>query len=190
LGSSGKSLKVFFPTIEDWKTKGNDKFLKAFIRLCKDKKDVFLYCIDWGKDSKKAKELLSLPQVKERVKIIPGPISRDQMSEYIAKSDIVADQFNSGSFTRLGIESFIFGIPLLINLDEKLHSSLHGEAPPVINAKNEEEIYTKLNNYCTSKDGLSQIGIKAREWGQKHFDIQKNIERYIEIYENILSKKS
>jgi len=190
LSSSGKSLTVFFPTIEDWKTKGNDKFLKAFIRLCKDKKDVFLYCIDWGKDSKKAKELLYLPQVKERVKIIPGPISRDQMSEYIAKSDIIADQFNSGSFTRLGIESFIFGIPLLINLDEKLHSSLHGEAPPVINAKNEEEIYTKLNNYCTSKDGLSQIGIKAREWGQKHFDIQKNIERYIEIYENILSKKS
>jgi len=184
----GKSLSIFLPTVEDWKTKGNDKFLKAFVRLCKEKLDVFLYFVDWGKDSSKAKELLSHSQVRERVKIIPGPITREKMVEYMEKSDIVAEQFNSGSFTRLGIEAFTFGIPLLINLDEELHADLHGEAPLVINGKDETEIYTKLKEFLDSKNRLEEIGIKAQQWCNKNFDLQKNIDRYIEIYENIYDK--
>jgi len=183
-----KSLTIFFPTMEDWGIKGNDKFLKAFVKLCKEDCDVFLYYVDWGKDSEKAKELLNLPKVKEKTKIIQGPISRKEMTHYMEKSDIIADQFNSGSFTRLGIESFIFGIPLLINLDENLHANLHGEAPPIINGKNEEEIYSKLKELVHSSEVLDEIGRKAHEWGIKHFDLKKNIEKYIQIYENILKK--
>ena len=183
-----KSLTIFFPTMEDWETKGNDKFLKAFVKLCKENCDVFLYYVDWGKDSEKAKELLNLPKVKEKTIIIKGPISREEMSQYMEKSDIVADQFNSGSFTRLGIEAFIFGIPLLINLDEKLHTDLHGEAPPIINGKNETEIYSKLKELVHSRELINEIGRKAQEWGTKHFDLKKNIEKYIQIYENILKK--
>jgi len=105
------------------------------------------------------------------------------------KSDIVVDQFNSGSFTRLGIEAFANGTPLLINLDEQLHSTLHGEAPKVINVKNEEEVYLKLKYFLKSKKELNEIGIKSREWKERHFDLQKNVDKYIEIYENILNKK-
>ena len=186
--SEKKSLTIFFPTIEDWATKGNDKFLKAFVRLCKEDYDVFLYFLDWGIDSKKSKILINIPKVKEKTKIISGPISREEMSQYMNKSDIVADQFNSGSFTRLGIEAFIFGIPLLINLDEKIHTDLHGEAPPIINGKNEEEIYSKLKELIHSREILDEIREKAQEWGKKHFDLKKNIEKYIHIYENILKK--
>jgi len=183
-----KSLVIFLPTLEEWKTKGNDKFLKAFVKLCKEQEDVFLYYIDWGNDSEKAKEMLQMPDVKERVKIIPGPIPKKEMYELMEKSDILADQFNSGSFTRVGIEAFTFGIPLLVNLDEKLHSSLHVDSPQIINGKNEEEIYSKMKNYCRSKEGLAEIGINAQKWALKNFDLQKNIEKYIQIYENIISK--
>jgi len=185
----GDDLRIFFPTTEDWKTKGNDKFLKAFVRLCKENFNIFLYHVDWGKDSLKSKKILSMPEVKERMEIIPGPISREKMAEYMQKSDIVADQFNSGSFTRLGIEAFANGTPLLINLDEQLHSTLHGEAPKVINVKNEEEVYLKLKYFLKSKKELNEIGIKSREWKERHFDLQKNVDKYIEIYENILNKK-
>lgn len=181
-----KGFAIFFPTIENWETKGNDKFLRAFVRLCKEKLDVFLYYVDWGKDSAKAKKILL--QKAQNVEIIPGPISREKMSEYMEKSDIVADQFNSGSFTRLGIEAFAFGIPLLINLDEKLHETLHGDAPPVINGKSEEEIFTKLKLLTQSKSTLLEMGRNAQQWTTKHFDLEKNVKRYIEIYENILKK--
>jgi len=184
-----KSLVIFLPTVEEWKTKGNDKFLKAFVKLCKEQENIFLYYIDWGKDSLKAKEMLLLPHVNERVKIIPGPISKEEMFAFMEKSDILADQFNSGSFTRVGIEAFTFGIPLLINLDEKLHSSLHDGSPRVINGKSEDEIYSKLKKFCRSKEGLAEIETNAQEWVSKNFDLQKNIEKYIQIYENIISKK-
>jgi len=183
-----ESLTIFFPTAELWNIKGNDKFLKAFVRLCKDKENVFLYYVDWGFDSDKAKNLLSHPEVKKRMELIPGPISREKMVEYMEKSDILADQFNSGSFTRVGIEAFTFGIPLLINLDEKLHCELHGEAPPVINANSEDEIYSKLKELVKSKDTLKRIGKESQEWGKKHFDLNKNIDRFVEIYERLLKK--
>lgn len=186
--SEDKPLTLFFPTWEIWETKGNEKFLKAFVKLCKENKNVYLYFIDWGIDSPKAKKLLSAPQVKKRVEIIQGPISREKMSEYMEKSDILVDQFNSGSFTRIGIEAFTFGIPILINLDEELHAELHGESPPVINAKNEDEIYLKLNNFVNDKAMLKTIANEAQEWALKNFDLQKNIDKYIEVYEIILRK--
>ena len=181
-------LSIFLPTAEIWDTKGNDKFLQAFIKLCKDDENVFLYYVDWGKDSSKAKELLNMPKVKEKVKIIPGPISREIMREIMEKCDILVDQFNSGSFTRMAIEAFNFEIPILINLDEKLHAELHGDVPPVINAKNEEEIYAKLKEFTHSKDMLKKIAKEAKLWSDKNFDLQKNVSKYIEIYEKILKK--
>ena len=185
---SPEKLSIFLPTSEIWSTKGNDKFLQAFIKLCKDDENVFLYYVDWGKDSSKAKELLNMPKVKEKVKIIPGPISREMMSEIMEKCDILVDQFNSGSFTRMAIEAFSFEIPVLINLDEKIHRELHEESPSVINAKNEDEIYIKLKELVHSKDVLKKISKEAKLWSNKNFDLQKNVEKYIDIYERILNK--
>lgn len=179
-------LTIFHPTSQDWEMKGNDKFLKGFVRLCKENLNVFLYYVDWGKDSKKSKEILDVSYVKDKVKIIPGPISREEMGNYMEISDILADQFNSGSFTRTGIESLVFGIPLLLNLDEVLHKTLHGEAPPVINTQNESDVYTKLKELVNSKNLLKDISKRSQEWGRNHFDLKKNVQRYVEIYEKIL----
>ena len=181
-------LKIFHPTGQDWEMKGNYKFLKAFIRLCKEKQDVFLYYVKWGKDVSKASKLLDDPDVKKRIHFILGPISREEMTEYMSKSDILVDQFNSGSFTRTGIESFAFGIPLMLNLDEKLHEELHGEIPSIINAQTEDKIYDQLKKYVKSKDGLLEIGINGQKWGNKYFNLEKNVEKFIEIYKNILHK--
>lgn len=182
-----KDLRIFHPLAQNWEMKGNEKFLKAFVKLCKEKENVFLYFVDWGKDASKAKEILSVPEVKERIEIIPGPISRDKMIEYMAKSDILADQFNSGSFTRTGMEALVYGIPLLVNLNIDLHESLHGGCPPVINAKN-DEIYTKLKDLINSKDQLLEIGEKARNWALNEYDMNKIIEKYISIYQTIHKK--
>jgi glycosyltransferase involved in cell wall biosynthesis len=186
--NENKHLIIFHPTGQDWEMKGNDKFLRAFVRLCKEQKDVFLYYVRWGKDAEKADRLLDNPDVKKRMEIVDGPISRQKMAEYMQKSDILAEQFNSGSFTRTGIESFMFGIPLMVNLDEDLHRDLHGEAPPVINVKNEEAIYEKLSYFINSKDELIDYSEKSNQWGRKHFDLVTNVTKFIQIYENIILK--
>ena len=181
-------LRIFHPTGQNWVMKGNDKFLKGFVKLCKDKKNLFLYYVDWGKDAEKAKQLLNDPDVQQRIEIIPGPISREKMVEFMAKSDLLADQFNSGSFTRTGIEALQFGIPLLLNFDEKIHLELHGDLPPVINAKNEAEIYSKLNDLINSKEELIKMGNLAKAWGKKHFDLDTNINKFVDLYQKILFK--
>jgi len=183
-----KSLKLFHPLTQNWKEKGNDKFLKAFVSLCKEDVDVFLYYIDWGEDSAKAKEILKHPILKDKIEIISGPIPKEKMLEYMKKSDILVDQFNSGSFTRTGIEGLNFGIPLLINFNEDLHTSLFGESPPVFNAKNEEEIFSKIKDLVHSKDKIIEVAKKSQKWVKTHYDKEKNIKKYLEIYEKILGK--
>lgn len=185
--SVGSGLKIFLPTMEDWNLKGNDKFLKAFVRLCKEDKDVFLYYVDWGKDAQRAKELLTLPEVKNKVEIIPGPIPRQKVSEFMEKSDLMVEQFNTGAFTRIGMEAFAFGLPILINLNKKIHQDLHGDLPDVLNVKNENEIYDKLIEILDGTDQLERIATNAKNWLEKHFDLNKNIEKYIQIYNRIVS---
>jgi glycosyltransferase involved in cell wall biosynthesis len=181
-----KRLIIFSPTAQLWELKGNDKFLRAFSRLCEEGYDVFLYLIDWGKDSSKAKEILNKPSIKNKVKIIPGPISRDKVAYYMSLSDILAEQFNTGSYTRVGIESFFFGLPVLIYLDEKVHKETHGSLPDIINAKTEDEIYEKLRYFCENKNDLEKMAENTRIWAKEQFDMQKNVDAYIEIYQSLV----
>ena len=186
--NENRVLKLFHPLTQNWKEKGNDKFLKAFVRLCKEDIDVFLYYIDWGEDSQNAKEILNHPKVKNRVEIIPGPVSKERMLEYMKKSDILIDQFNSGSFTRTGIEGLNFGIPLLINFDKELHDSLFGESPPVFNARNEDEVFTCIKDLVNSKDKITEVAKKSQKWVKTHYDKEKNIQKYLQVYQEILGK--
>jgi glycosyltransferase involved in cell wall biosynthesis len=181
-----KTLKIFLPTMEDWDLKGNDKFLKAFVRLCKENKDLFLYYVDWGKDAQKAKDLLNVPSVKNKVEIIPGPIPREKVVEYMKKSDLMVEQFNTGAFTRIGMEAFAFGLPILINLNEKIHLDLHGDLPDVINVKTSDGIYERLSAILQDKSKLTEISVNAQNWLKNHFDLNTNIEKYIQIYKKIL----
>lgn len=181
-----KMFTIFLPTAEIWETKGNEKFLEAFVRLCKERDNVKLFYVDWGPDSEKAKKLLGLPNISEKVEIIPGPISREKMSEYMSKSDLLVDQFNSGSFTRMAIEAFKFGIPILINIDEDIHRELHGESPPVINAKTSDEIFKKLKELADSKHMLQKISHDAKSWYERNYALEKTLSKYIEIYKRII----
>ena len=181
-----KILTMFLPTAEIWKTKGNDKFLQAFIKLCKEKNNIKLFFVDWGPDSQKAKKLLGISYVADKVEIIPGPISREKMSEYMGKSDLLVDQFNSGSFTRMAVEAFKFGIPVLINIDEEVHKEVHGESPPVINATTSDEIFIKLKALSDSKDILQKIANDAKIWYEKNYELEKTLSKYVEVYKRIM----
>jgi len=46
----------------------------------------------------------------------------------------------------------------------------------------------KLKEFTHSKDMLKKIAEKAKLWSDKNFDLQKNVSKYIEIYEKILKK--
>lgn len=180
-------LTLFHPMTQNWEMKGNDKFLRAFVKICKEKKNIFLYLVLWGPNEKDALELLSIPEVNEHIEIIKGPISRQKMIEFMSKSDVIVEQFNSGSFTRVGMEAMEFGLPVLMNLDEESHNKLYGECPVVINSK-QDYIYEKLVELIESKIDINFISNKAKEWFTKYYDNNKIIEKYIEVYECILKK--
>ena len=181
-------LRIFMPTAQLWDLKGNEKFLRAFVRLCKEDKNIHLYYIGWGRDAGRAQGLLSEPKAARRTTMIPGPISREEMAGYMSSSDILADQFNTGSFTRMGIEAFHFGIPILVNLDHPLYQRTHGDMPSVLQCATENDIYRKISWSLENRDRLESIASDSQKWVMRHFDIQKNIDRHVELYQKILKK--
>ena len=63
------------------------------------------------------------------------------------------------------------------------------EGPPVVNVCTQEEIFRKMLELSQNKDELISIGKKSREWVLKTHHWESAIERYIGLYENILSKQ-
>ena len=181
-------LRIFMPTAQLWDLKGNEKFLRAFVRLCKEDKNIHLYYVGWGRDAGMAQRLLSEPKAAKRTTMIPGPISREEMASYMSISDILADQFNTGSFTRTGIEAFHFGIPILVNLDYPLYQKTHGDLPSVLQCATENDIYKKISWSLENRDRLESMASDSQKWVMRHFDLQKNIDRHVELYQKILKK--
>ena len=182
------TLKIFHPTAQLWDLKGNENFLRAFARLCSEGRNVYLYYVDWGRDSQRAKSILAEPEAARRTKVIPGPVSRETLSEFMSKSDVLADQFNTGSFTRMGIEAFYFGIPVMLYLDEGLYRQAHGDLPDTLQCRTEPQIYEKILWAMDNKDRLKVMAAASREWVLRHFDLQKNVDRHVELYQKILKK--
>ena len=60
--SDNKIFTVFHPTRHDWKDKGNDIFLRAFVRFAKENKNVHLITINHGIDSERSMELVNIPE--------------------------------------------------------------------------------------------------------------------------------
>ncbi len=180
---------IFHPTVQDWKMKGNDTFLRAFVKLCKERDDFLLIYIDWGVDSQKARSLLDLPFVRNKVKVLPGPINRKEMAYYISHANVVVDQFVSGSYNRMALEAFALSKPVIASFDAELHKDLYGEAPPVFATNSEDELYNGLKILIDSKDLPKELGKRSRDWVIKYHNMDRCIDKFMGVYKAVIDNE-
>lgn len=181
---------IFHPTFQDWEQKGNDRLLKSFVRLCHERNDVHLILIKRGKDFQKSLELLKDPHCAGKYKILNSTVNQAELPELYNDADVVADAFIHGSTGLIGQEAMSCGKPLIQYADEDLYMKLYGEIPPIINAKNENDVYDVLKNLIENRDAANTIGKQSREWLLKHHDPEKIMRKYLFIYEAIKENKN
>jgi len=77
------------------------------------------------------------------------------------------------------------GKPLIQYSDKKLYEKFYSEPPPILDARNEEQVYDRLSSLYENHDLASNVGNQSREWLVKHHNIQNLIKKYAYIYRAI-----
>ena len=178
-----EKIIIFHPTNQDWNDKGNDKFLRAFVRLSKKFNNVHLILIKRGKDFESSRKILEDKYSQDKFTILPQTLAQKDLSEWYLKADIIVDQFIVGSIGLIGQEAMACEKPVISYIDKDLHGKLYGEIPPIINAQTEDEIYDSLLQLMNDRNMIKKIGVESRKWLLKFHNSDLIIKKYILIYE-------
>ena len=173
---------IFHPTNHLWSYKKNDRFLRAFVKLAKERNDIHLIMINRGPDFDRSMEILNTPSTKGKFTVIDKTLEQNELLKFYNQADVVVDQFGVGSTGLIGQEVMACEKPLIQYIDKTLYETFYSEAPPIVNASNEEEIYVALSKLINDRELCKKIGKESREWLLKHHNHDKIIRKYIHVY--------
>jgi glycosyltransferase involved in cell wall biosynthesis len=177
--ASGDATVFFHPSHLDWSykgtdrssTKGNDRFIRAFGRFVREGNKGFLVILDRGVDRELSKQLITDLKISAHVKVLPE-LDRVDLIQWYRAADVVADQFDIGSFGTTALEAMACGKPVLIHIDAVSAHEAYGEVPPVLNARTEDEIYEQML-FVRDRGIREEIGAAARRFVLHHHDWRK-----------------
>lgn len=171
-------FKVNDPGIHRNSSKGNDRFLKAFIRAIKSGLNARCVVIDLGPDAKEALRIIKESGVEDRFEILK-PMSRELLFEQYTRADVIADNFDIGGLSCTTVEALSGGRPVICYINEPCSSLLFDkDLPPILNCWSEDEIFKQIMR-CGEKQFLVDQGILSREWVMRHIHWSVILERLI-----------
>lgn len=143
--------------------KGNDKFIKAFMRALKSGLNAKCIILDRGADKEIAKELIDKSDFRESFIWKPN-LSRNEYLKVLREVDVIVDQFDVGALGMIALEGMSQEKVIITYCNEyALKVQYNDILPPVLNCKTEDEIYEQIIK-CSNRDYLKTIGEKARGW--------------------------
>jgi len=173
-----KPLIFFHPSHLDWgetdnkpgrtSTKGNDRFIKAFIRACKKGLNANCVMLDRGPDKDNAKKLIT-ELGGEKFFTWKPQLSREELHKEMLNCDVVVDQFDIGGYGGISVEAMNHGKPVMIYIHPVCNSLTYGNEVPVINVYTENEIEQALMQ-CQKREYLDLLAQKGREWIARYMD--------------------
>ncbi|SMF33932.1 glycosyltransferase [Desulfovibrio gilichinskyi] len=164
-------IKIIFfhPSHLDWQvsdshkvrysSKGNDRFIRAFIRAIKNGMNAQCVILDRGSDSSEAHSIIDQSGVKESF-IWKKDLSRDELFQEFLNCHVVVDQFDVGGLGGIAAEAMASGRPVITYIEKNCSRLIYGgDTPPVMNCWSEDEIY----NQILACADLDMISVKAED---------------------------
>jgi glycosyltransferase involved in cell wall biosynthesis len=160
---------VFFPTRHDWVAgrgyadKGNDIFLRAFVRLRQSGRRLGLVCCRWGANVAESAALLADAGYAAHVHWT-APLGTVMFEKTALACDLIADQFKLGSFGGVFFKAMAVGRPVCTYLDPTLLATQFPTPPPVLNCRSTDEIVSRLAALLDQSDTVTALGLASRAW--------------------------
>ncbi len=185
------SLRLFHCSHIDWNysnfgvnrnsTKGNDKFIRAYIRAVKAGYNIKLTILERGPDKLVAKEMCDRAGISEYI-TWKSDLSRDELYEEILKSHVVVNMFAHGGAGGISYEAMALGRPVMQYANPDYFKLMYsGNIPPFINCRTEDEIYEKII-WCCQSDQLTSIGVDSSKWVTKYIDPENSLTGFLFYY--------
>jgi glycosyltransferase involved in cell wall biosynthesis len=163
----GAELIIIAPARQNWKIKGNQKYIRAFARLLDSGVRAVLIVPAWGQEIERSRQLCRELGIAERVRWIP-PMSEPLLARHYRAADIVLDQFQLGVFGLISAKAMACGRPVLTSYDHSHHEWCFSEQAPVISCEEDEAIAAAMAELAASPEKRRRIGQAARAWIMQH----------------------
>ena len=143
-------------------TKGNDRFLRAFMRAVRAGADIRCIILDRGSDRHVARRMIDESGVADRFEW-RAEVTQREFTGLFGHADIVVDQFDVGGLGAIAVEAMALGKPVMIHLDTDCLSLVYDDPPPVLNWCSEEETFEAIMAN-QDREALRRLGDEAEAW--------------------------
>ena len=179
-------LILFSPSSQNWDIKGNDRALRGFAQLVRaDRPDAVLVLTEWGLELDRSRALVGELGIGANVRWLP-PQPKPLMIDAYRGADIVLDQFLIGTFGAVAPEAMACGTAVIMAFDPAIHEWCFAEQPPVVSAREPDEVYRELRRLGEDAEERARLGRAGRAWIERHHGWQLVVDRYLSLYEEVL----
>jgi len=169
------------------KTKGIDLNLKAIAKLKQKYPDIIYLIIGKGKEKKNLKKLVNELNLKNMV-IFIGEVSHYEVMEYMTSCDIFSlPSWNEG-FGVVYIEAMAHGKPVIGCKGEGIEDFVeNGKTGLLVKPKDVDSLAKALGFLLSNIDEAKIIGKRSQKVVLENYTWEKNTEKTIEIYREVLT---
>ena len=162
----------------DKKWKGSHIGLNAFARFAAAHPGARVVLIGWGEHTTELMDELDRRGLKGRYVRVPTS-GKKKVVDYLRSADAVLDQFVIGYYGATALEAMATGVPVIMNLARDQYDALCPTgAPPVLDARSEEEAAAQLERLAVSADERARIGAESRQWVERNHGVDVWRSRY------------
>lgn len=160
----------FVPSRVDYEWKGQDRLLRALVRLDRERRasNVHLIFSGWGNDFDKARQFVHDNGLEKRITFLDCALSKPLLYQFYLSADFVVDQFIIGMCGTSAVEAMACGAPLITWINTTVERPWG--FPPVLQARTEDEIATVLTDLSEGRPDLDHAGARLQEWIARTYD--------------------
>ncbi|MGE6992009.1 hypothetical protein ACQKIK_01145 [Pseudomonas sp. NPDC047961] len=166
------------PARQNWKIKGNYKYIDALRLLRAEGKKVSLIIPAWGQDIQESKSYAAKLGVNEYIRWIP-PVAESTLIKMFSSFDFVLDQFELGVFGLITPKALACGGVVITSYDEHVHDWCFGEHPPLLSANSADTIAERIISVISGLGGSARR-TASRNWFMTYHSKRVVTERLIE----------
>lgn len=182
-----KGKKVILSVSHLIKTKGIDLNIKAIAKLKQKYPNIIYLIIGEGEEKKKLKKIVSELNLQDRA-IFVGEVSHYKVMEYMASCDIFSlPSWNEG-FGVVYLEAMAQGKPVIGCQGEGIEDFVeHGKTGLLIKPKDVDSLVKAMDFLLSHPSEAKDIGKRAQELVLRNYTWEKNAEKTIKIYQEVLN---
>jgi len=160
----------FVPSRIDYEWKGQDRLLRALVRLERAERasNVHLIFSGWGHDFDRARQFVHDNDLEKQVTFLKFALSKPLLYEFYLNADFVVDQFIVGMCGTSALEAMACGAPLITWINTAVERPWG--SPPVLQARTECEIAMVLADISEGRSDLDQAGALLQQWIAHNYD--------------------